>query len=270
MGFLVLVALCSMMIPVHAVEIRGTAAVGTEILPAFGLDADFGVTFSGENWQLMSNTNIGLLPAFAGTERITFSYDLDFLKLGASAFTTFVPFAFGQVDVHGTLDLFDLAVGEEDPSLVVSADLTVGTKFNGAIDPYARVSTRFTVGDHWLSNTTTVSFIPADVPSSLLGYVLFGTFDVADGAVTVTTYGYLSTGLVPFDFTYVQANAKVAVEGMSILNSVTYHGNTSVTVRSTVTIDLDPVTVKIMGSYNSAAPDPFGLGLSASVGWGPL
>ena len=270
MGFLVLVTLCSLMLPAQAVEIRGTVGVGAEILPDFELDADFGVTFSGDDWQLTSNTHLGLLPAFSGTERITLSYDLDFLKLGASASTTFVPFAFGQVDVYVTVDLFDLTVGEGDPNILVSSDLTVGTTLNGAFDPYARVSTRFTIGDHWLSNTTTLSFIPFDVASSLLGYVLFGVFDVADGAVTVTSYGYLSLALVPFDFSYVQANAKVAVDGVSILSSVTYYGNTSVTVRSTVTIDLDPVTVKIMGSYNSVATDPFGLGLSASVGWGPL
>ena len=270
MAFFLLITLCGTILPAQAVEIRGTVGVGADVLPDFSLDADVNVTVSGEDWQLISNTHADLLPAFGGTKRFTFSYDLEVLRIGASAAFSLAPIGFTQADVYGTVDLFDLTLGEADPSVLVSSDLTVGTTLNAAIDPYARASTRLTFGDHWLSNTTTLTFIPFDVASSLLGYASFGTFDVADGAVTVTAYGYLALSLIPFDFSYVQANAKVAVDGVSILNTVTYYGGTSFMVKSTATIDLDPVTVKFWGSYSSTATDPFGLGLSASVGWGPL
>ena len=270
MAFFLLITLWGMILPAQAVEIRGTVGVGAEILPDLLLDADINVTFSGEDWQLRSDTNIGLFPAFGGIKRLTFSYDLEVLRIGANAAFALSPIGFTRADLYGTVDLLDPTLGEGEPNVLVSSDLTIGTMLNGGFDPYARVSTRFTFGDHWLSNTTTATFIPFDVVSSLLGHVSFGTFDVADGAVTVTAHGTFALSLIPFDFSYVQANAKVMVDGVSILNTVTYYGGTSFMVKSTATIDLDPVTVKIWGSYSSTATDPFGLGLSASVGWGPL
>ena len=252
-----------------AVGISGSVGVCADVLPSFALDASFDVTVFDDAWSITSSTGVSLLPAWGATEAIWLAYDLDVIQLAASLSMAFAPFS-AAGDVSATLDLFSLSLSEEDPVANLSSSLTIGTSINAAIAPYARLYTMLSLGSHWLSNTTTINVIPFGVTSSLLGYASFGQFSVADDAVTVTAYGYVSLGVVPFSFNYVQANADVALDGVSIRNSVTYWGGTSFGVSSTLTIDLDPVTLTLWASFTPGGTDPFAIGVCGDVAWGPF
>jgi len=271
MAVLALGTVFAMAVAAQALDVSGTVDVVTDLYPTFATDVDFGVTVSGDAWTFTSDTYLDLFPTMAASEEIALIYDFDNLQLAANIFTTLVPLGFGSLDVSAAMDVLDITVGEDDPTITVSSNLTVGATISAAVGPYARLKTRLSFGDHWLSNTTTVDFVPLDVASSLLGYLSFGEVRVADGAVTVTAYGYVSADVVPFGFGYAQINAKVAVETLEILNAVTYYGGTSFLAKSTVTlIVLDEITLKVWGSYSSTATDPFSAGASASLPWGPL
>ncbi len=270
MVWALLSAVCLLATAAQAVEIGGTLGTGVDLLPAFGANADLEITLSGDTWSLSSDTNVDLAPAFGGTETLSLAYDLEIAQLAADVAFAFAPLGFAGAEASVEVRLLDLTVREEEPAIALMTNLTIGTTLDGAVDPYARIYSKLSLGSHWLSNTTKLSFIPFDVASSLLAYLSFGEFVAGDGGVTVTAYGYISLDIVPLDFGYVQANAEVTVDGITILNSVTYYGDTSFLAMSTVTLDLAPVTVEIWGSYSTSAADAFAVGASASFSWGPL
>jgi len=253
----------------YAVGISGNVGVCADVLPSFALDAGFDVTVFDDAWSITSNTNVYMIPAWGAAETLSLAYDLDFARLAASLSMAFAPFS-ATGDVSATLDLFSLALREEDPVANLSSSLTIGTSINAAVAPYARLYTMLSLGSHWLSNTTTINVIPFGVTSSLLGYASFGQFSVAEDAVTVTAYGYVSLGIVPFAFNYVQANADVALDGISIRNSVTYWGGSTLDVSSTLTVDLDPVTLTLWASFTPGGTDPFSIGVCGDFAWGPF
>ena len=263
------VILCSLAASAQAAEISGSFGIGADALPGFTLDADFDVTIADDVWSISSSTGIGLVPDFAISELVSAAYDLDFVHLAASISMALDPFT-AEAGILAATQLFALSLREEAPEMELSSDLTIGTSIAAAIDPYAQLYTELSLGDHWLSNTTTVAFIPLDVTSSVLGYVSFGQIGVADAAVIVTPTIYVSLGVVPFGFGYVQANADVAFDGVTIRNSVTYSGGSAFAILSTATVDLEPITISLWGSFNSVGTNPFGLGANASVSWGPL
>ncbi len=261
--------LCVLAASAEAVEISGSIGLGADVLPAFNLDADFEVTVSDDAWSISSGTNVDLLPAFGVTEQISLTYSLDPVRLAASLSMAFAPFD-ATGDISAAMDLFTLTLREEDPAIAVSSELTLGVSIDAALDPYAQFYTLISLGNHWLSNTTTVTFIPFGATSSVLAYLSLGEFSIADGDVIVTPYGYVALDVVPFGFNYVQANADVAVDGISIRNSVTYWGDTTFDVSSTLTIDLDPVTLTLWASFAPGGTDLFAVGASAGFSWGPL
>ncbi|MFC2078093.1 hypothetical protein ACFLTM_04720 [Candidatus Bipolaricaulota bacterium] len=270
MGVMALAMLCTMAAWGHAVQVGGTVEVGADVLPALGMAADLEVMLSGEAWSVSSDTNVPLVPTSEISESLLLSYDVDAVRFEASVALSLAPFSFGPMDVSATVGLLDLTVREEDPAAALSSDLTVGATFDETADPYVSLYTLLGLGDHWLANTTTFDFEPLDVGTSLLAYLSLGTVNLGDGGVTVTAYGYVSMGVVPFGFSYAQLNARVSFDGISILNTVTYSGETSFEATSTVTLDLDAVTVTVWGSYSSTASDPFGVGASVSVPWGSI
>jgi len=270
MGGLALLMLCAMAASAQATEISGTVEVGADVLPEFGADAELVVKLSGEAWSVTSETDILLVPTFGIDECLLMSYDLDAIRLGADVDLSFLPFELGPVDVFVEADLFDVSIRDEDPAASLSSELAIGAVFDGAVSPYADLSTLFTLGSHWVSNTTTLSIEPLGVTSSLLAYLTTGAASLADGRVTVTAYGYVSGSVMPLDFAYLQLNAHAAVDGGSILNTVTYFGEDSFVAEVAVTLDLDAAAATVWGSFSSTASDPSGFGVSVSVPWGPL
>lgn len=261
--------LCVLAASAQGVEINGSFGIDADVLPAFSLDARFDVGVSGDTWSISSGTDVDLLPTLGAAERISLAYDLDPIRLAASLSMAFAPYS-ATSRFSAEVDLFSLALREEAPVMDLSSDLTIGAVIDAAVVPYVRLYTRLGLADHWLANTTTIDIIPFGVESSLLGYVSFGQISVSDGAVVVTPYAYISLDLVPSDFGYVQANADITLDGVSIRSSVTYSGNTSIVVSSMLTVDLDPITFSVWGSFTSAASSPLAVGLSADVAWGPL
>jgi len=254
-----------------AVEISGTVDVGADLLPTLGIDADVGIVVAGESWSVSSTTGFGLLPAFTADEAIALSYTLDRIRLAANASFAIAPDpSSAQAGASATIDLFDAAIREADPAVALSADGTIGATIDETVDPYARLLTQLSFGNHWVSNTTSLSFSPLDVASSVLAYFSLGSFALDEDVVTVTFSCSIAAGLVPLAFSYAKLDALASIGQVSILTSVTYMGETTFIASSQATVTLDPVTLAIWGSYTSVGDDPFAVGITAGTSWGPL
>ena len=272
-GFLVLGGLVSLFVvalSTGAMEFSGTVEVSADLLPALGADADFGIVIAGETWSISSNTTFDLAPTFAADEEIALSYDADILRFAANASFALAPDPSARGGASITIDLLDTTIREADPAVSLSADGTIGATIDEIVDPYATISTRLGIGSHWVSNTTSFGFTPFDVTSSLLAYVLLGSFSVAEDAVSVTLSGSASIGLVPLAFSYARFDAPIGIGDISILNSVTYMGEMSFLASSKVTVAIAQMTLAVWGSYTSTGDDPFAVGVTLGTSWGPL
>jgi hypothetical protein len=263
-----LVMVCTAAALAQAIEMSGTVEAGVDLLPAFGVEVDLETSLSGEAWSVLSETYVPMIPLFGASESLTMSYDLDVAQLEVDVDASLVPLSLVTVDASVTVGLFEREIPEVDPVASLSSDLILGAVFDGAVDPYISVYTLLSHGSSWLSNTTTLSLGPVDLAASLLAYLSLGTAGLGESGVTVTTYGYVSTDVIPLDFSYAQLNVLLNAAGSSVLGTVTYYGGESFVAKTTVTLDLDTLAIGVWGSYTSTSSDPVGFGVSVSIPWG--
>ena len=267
MGVVALAMVCTAVMTVQAVEMSGTTEIGVDLLPSLGTYVNLDATISGEAWTVVSDSDISVTPSFGGSEYLYAWYELDVAKFEVDVVASLAPFGLDTVDAYLTVNLFESAFPEEDSAAEISSDVIVGAVFEEAADPYVGLYTLASCGDHWLSNTTTLSLAPLDVASEILAYLSFGPTALGESGATVTAYGYISTDIIPLDFSYAQLNVKLSVDEGSILNTVTYYGGDSFVDKLTITLDLGAAGISTQGSYSSASSTPFGFGIYVSFPW---
>jgi hypothetical protein len=253
-----------------AADLSGTVGACVDILPAFSSNLDVGMTIAGDAWTFSSATAIDVTPSLGIDESLQLTYDLDVIRFSATATMGIMPWSFGSAALSATLDLFQLTILEDEPHLSLDSSFAAGATLNGAVDVFADLTARLglELGDHSLTSTTTLSLLPLGVTSALLAHVSLGNIRLAeeDGAATVSAHILVSQGVIPFAFSYAQLNATVSWQAMSLLNSITYYGDTSVLATSTATLVLEPVTIRVWGSYSSTSGQ-FSAGACVSVPW---
>jgi hypothetical protein len=268
----VLLALFALALSGAAAQVSGTIGAAVQVLPSFSAESDVAVTISAEDWSIWSDTTFSLIPDFGIDEYLSLSYTMGIAAFSGVLSVGVVPWSFGYVDLSAAITLFDTTLNEKNPVLSALSTLTLGATIDGGFDPYATLYGRLSLDQHWIASTTTLSLASLDLASGLLAYLSLGSVTLGDGenSIVVSAYGYVSQDLVPFAFSYAQLNAKVVIGAVSLLNTVTYYGGASFAAKSTATVTLDSFTLTIWSSYTSTASDPFGLGASVSIPWGPI
>ena len=249
-----------------AADISGNLGLSADIWPDFSVGANGRVSVAGEGWKVTSQSSFDVIPDIGGTERLSLSYRLGDLRVAANASFGLSPVSFTRGKLSGTVDAFDLASSSDSRfDVALSSDVTIGITIGGEIAPYGSLSSRLTVGKHWLSNTTTVDVPTADVSSSLLAYLSGGTVDYDN--LSITSYGYVSLSLLPIDLRYVQLNIRIASGALSCLTRATWMDTSKITVRSTLSAALAKGSLQFWGSYSSMASTAFGFGVGINVPW---
>jgi hypothetical protein len=252
----------------------GTIGASVDILPAFAVRSDIGVTVSGEAWTFSSRTTLTVMPTFGIDEALRFTYELDPVTFTATLDLGIVPLAFGGAALSASVALFDVEVFDEDPTLSINSAFRAGVELDGAFDAFADLTLRAIAGlaDHSLTSTTTLSLLPFGITSTLLAKLSLGTATLGEGAdaATLTTSASALVNLIPFGFSYAQITSTLKAGVFSVVATVTYYGGTSLLARLSATLDVDPITVTAWTSYHTTAANPFTLGASAIFAWGPV
>ncbi|MEW5826983.1 MAG: hypothetical protein AB1778_09160 [Candidatus Bipolaricaulota bacterium] len=257
-----------------AAQIGGTVGASVGILPSFTAQLDAGVTVEGDAWSFSSDTTLGVAPTFGIDESLRFVYEVDPATFTATLGLGLLPWAFDGAALSASVDLFDVDVLDEDPTLSIDSTFNAGVELDGAFDAFADLTLRAIAGlaDHSLTSATTLSLLPLGITSTLLGSLSLGTVTLGEGddAATLTTSASALVNLIPFGFSYAQITSTLKAGVVSVVASLTYYGTTSFLVHLSATLDVEPVTLSAWMSYDTTAANLFTLGASATFAWGPV
>jgi hypothetical protein len=253
-----------------AADFGGQVSFCVDLLPGVAARSELGLTASGSGWTLSSDTSMAMLPSFSVDESLTFVYDLTPLTLTASTTMGLIPLSFGSATLAANLDLLSVTLIEEDPNVAFNSGITAGAVYSGGITLYADLDGRLRVqlGEHSLVSTTTLSLLPFGLTSTVLMSIFLGSLTMGEGGVSLENSISLMQSVVPFAFSYIQLNSTADWGSLSLHNVFSYFGGGTVQLRSTLSMQWEPVTMWVWGSYDSTASARWTAGLCASLSWG--
>ncbi len=253
-----------------AADFSGQVSFCLDLLPGVAARSELGLTASGTDWTLSSDTSIAILPSFGVDESLTFVYDLAPFKLTAGATIGLIPLSFGSASLEANFDLLSVNLAEEDPTVTFSSGISGGAVYSGGVTAFADLDGRLRVqlGEHSLVSTTTFSVWPVGLTSTILVHVALGNLRMGEDGVSLENSISLLQSVVPFALSYVQLNSKADWGSTSLHNVVSYFGGGTVQIRSTLRVQWEPITAWVWGSYHSTASARWTAGLCASFTWG--